>query len=242
MESTQTVAKFSLDLAWLKACSTAPPQNNNIQRQISCHSICKACLWINMIFSQHIRHSDSAYIIHYHHINQVSIIEISKYTIYCLFLGTLYFLFCCLILFVMCDSVFDSNIALTPTFRGVHSRGIQLATFLCLSQKSISQSQHRFKGETAKSGADGKRMFDTIIIIPCGTEIIYLREITRAKRKKLQISQTILAARSKLAETNDDWAVRAFQIFSLGSNLRSDNSRTFSPSVPTLLLVLEGRR
>ena len=85
-------------------------------------------------------------------------------------------------------------------------------------------------------------MFDTIIIIPCGTEIIYLREITRAKRKKLQISQTILAARSKLAETNDDWAVRAFQIFSLGSNLRSDNSRTFSPSVPTLLLVLEGRR
>lgn len=186
MESTQTVAKFSLDLAWLKACSTAPPQNNNIQRQISCHSICKACLWIDMIFSLHIRHSDSAYIIHYHHINQFSIIEISKYSIYCLFLGTLYFLFCCLILFVKCDSVFDSNIALTPTFRGVHSRGIQLATFLCLSQKSISQSQHRFKGDTAKSGGDGKRMFDTIIIIPCGTEIIYLREITRgAKREKV---------------------------------------------------------
>ena len=60
--------------------------------------------------------------------------------------------------------------------------------------------------------------------------------------KKLQISQTILAARSKLAETNDDWAVRAFQIFSLGSNLRSDNSRTFSPSLPMLLLVLEGKR
>ena len=151
MESTQTVAKFSLDLAWLKACSTAPPQNNNIQRQISCHSICKACLWIDMIFSLHIRHSDSIYIIHYHHINQVSIIEISKYTIYCLFLGTLYFLFRCLILFVKCDSVFDSNIALTPTFCGVHSPRIQLATFLCLSQKSISQSQEGLKGDTAKS-------------------------------------------------------------------------------------------
>ena len=74
MESTQTVAKFSLDLAWLKACSTAPPQNNNIQRQISCHSICKACFWINMIFSLHIRHSDSIIIIHYHHRNQVFII------------------------------------------------------------------------------------------------------------------------------------------------------------------------
>ena len=86
-------------------------------------------------------------------------------------------------------------------------------------------------------------MFDTIIIIPGGTEIIYLREITREPgEKKLQISQTILAARSKLAETNDDWAVRAFQIFSLGSNLRSDNSRTFSPSLPMLLLVLEGKR
>ena len=86
-------------------------------------------------------------------------------------------------------------------------------------------------------------MFDTIVIIPCGTEIIYLREITREPReKKVQILQTILAARSKLAETNDDWAVRAFQIFSLGSNLRSDNSRTFSPSLPMLLLVLEGKR
>ena len=67
-------------------------------------------------------------------------------------------------------------------------------------------------------------------------------KLQESQEIKLQILQTILAARSKLAETNDDWAVRAFQIFSLGSNLRSDNSRTFSPSLPMLLLVLEGKR
>ena len=86
-------------------------------------------------------------------------------------------------------------------------------------------------------------MFDTIIIIPAAQRLFISAKLQEEPgEKKLQILQTILAARSKLAETNDDWAVRAFQIFSLGSNLRSDNSRTFSPSLPMLLLVLEGKR